>query len=162
MTQKQKSKLYHEHKRLICKIVFRYSIIYNIPFNELLSEAHHIFCKALKSYDPNRDVKFSTYLYKLLNNQLNTFCKQWIKRGYYSLPEGLSIEPEQNVNLLEEEILSSISDKAKYMLEVVQTFDLSEPPKIIKGKLRRFLTTICGWKQAEYYSTLKELKSIKF
>lgn len=164
MTKKTKNRLLQEHQNTIYKITRRYSLIYNIPFDELISEAYHIFCKALESYNPNKGTRFNSWLFTLLNNGLNTYCKHWVSRGYCELDQwknDLFIDPEQLISLEEEEIMSSLSDKAKELLNILQSsFDLSLPPKLLRGKLRDHLFSI-GWNHREYYQTMKELESIK-
>jgi Sigma-70 region 2 len=56
-----------------------------ITYNELISEGLYIYSRALLSYNPDKGVKFTTYLYGCLNRELIQFCTKW-RRQLPALP----------------------------------------------------------------------------
>jgi RNA polymerase sigma factor (sigma-70 family) len=65
------NKLYQEHKHLIYSVVNKIQKSTGIDRDELRSEANETFVKCAMRFDPNRGIKFSTYLVKCL--QLNLY-----------------------------------------------------------------------------------------
>lgn len=45
----------------------------SLEFEDLMGEAHIAYCKALEGFDPERGIKFSTYLYTAVSNRLVRF-----------------------------------------------------------------------------------------
>ncbi|WP_028392748.1 sigma-70 family RNA polymerase sigma factor [Bacillus cihuensis] len=76
-----KEKVAEENIRLVYKVVWKFR---NMPFDydDILSAGMFGFNNALNSYDPNENVKFSTFAYTCIKNEIYLFMNEqrWDKR----------------------------------------------------------------------------------
>src|SRR5579859_3329395 len=94
--------LVEDHKKLIAYEAGKYSKM--LPYEVVLAEAYKLANKAAKSFDPNKDVKFSTHL----TNQLKKLSR--ISTMYGSsvrLPENKQFKL-QRINTAEAELKDSL------------------------------------------------------
>lgn len=84
---------YADCRLLIYKVVHTFANRYNVPFDELLSEAHMSFVRAFDRYDPSRFVKkakFSSFVYFALSCDLRTYLQKQRKHtGHLEINEEL-------------------------------------------------------------------------
>jgi hypothetical protein len=69
--KKQHEELYKKHSKLLHKAVWKACKKFpQIPRDYVLSDAHEIFCNCCEKWEPEKGVKFSTYLTQALKNSL--------------------------------------------------------------------------------------------
>jgi RNA polymerase sigma factor (sigma-70 family) len=71
--KKNMEQLYLENEKMIYKIAHKYSKIgsyYGFDLDDLVSIQHIGFMKAIKSYDETKNIKFITYLTKVLEREV--------------------------------------------------------------------------------------------
>jgi hypothetical protein len=120
-------KLYNSHTNLIMSRAWYYAKKYSFEMNELKSQAHLIFCNAVKSYDTNKAM-FSTHLYHQLSS-LNDYCRKEVSYSKYRdlRPPKISCEwldRKIDRDKLAEEILS---EDAKKLLRAITAGRLASP-----------------------------------
>ena len=83
---KDMEQLYLENEKMLYKIAHKYSKIgayYGFEFDDLISIQHIGFMKAVKSYKEDKNIKFITYLTKILEREIQreiTLIKDCKKR----------------------------------------------------------------------------------
>jgi RNA polymerase sigma factor (sigma-70 family) len=70
------SELYKQFSRMLYKFVWKYQHLPAVTREDLLGEAHLIFCQAVRSFDPSRGASFSTHLYTQLESITHYITKQ--------------------------------------------------------------------------------------
>ena len=116
LTDKEKSTIAEKNMKLIDYVCHRL-ITPNTSYEELFSVGLIGYAKALDRYDKSRNVKFSTYAYNCINNEILFFLRKENKHVQYnvSLNKILSIDKNGN-NLQLEEIISD-KNQGKKTLE---------------------------------------------
>jgi hypothetical protein len=166
--EKQKE-LYEQHKCLINKEVWTACRKFpSIPHDDILSDAHEIFCKCCRKWKPEKTAKFSTYLTQALRNAF----KPYYYLGSQSIldndgfdPEKVGVNgmcgPERLVRL--KQALAQMKPLAIEVVNLVFTFP-TELESATKQGLRNYLRKV-GWSNADMISeafleikqTLKEV-----
>lgn len=141
--------LYDEHKKLIHKEVWQ--ACRNFPHlsrNEILSEAHEIFCHCYKKWEIEKRVKFSTYLTQALRKCL--LPSHWSGSQSVFDNDGISPEnvgvngmcgPERLVRL--KQALSSMKPLAVEIVNLVFTWP-AELESTTKQGLRNYVRKNLG------------------
>lgn len=97
--------LVYKNKAMVYKIVKKYKSV--LPHEDLISFGNIGLCKAAKLFDPSRGFKFSTFAYKIINQEISTgiaeecygVTRSHIADSHYKKPELL--EPLKTVSLPE-------------------------------------------------------------
>lgn len=155
---------YKDYQRLMAKLAHRqraYLARVGAPmdFDDLMQEASIAFIKARKGFDPTLGVKFSTYLWRAVSNNLRRTAGKRLDqmRGVVSLDEerteggstlheviaGENEDPEDRIENRRRAVdrLSRLSPLA---LKVVLTLN-SPPPEMAREiKRQRAFSVICG------------------
>ena len=63
---------YEDYQRIIYKLAHKWNRS-DVDFDDLIGEGNLAFAEAQRKFEPDRGVKFSTYLYQAVNNKMNTF-----------------------------------------------------------------------------------------
>jgi len=170
VTEGRAQKLYDATYAMMCARSWSFRETTGHDFTELMGVCEGIFMEAFHSYDPNRGAKFSTWLYRLLNQGLIDYTQ------HNDLPPDLgeavleeivpdhrSDGPYQHMRVVE--LRSGLSDDARYILDLLLNAPVealrdlgAQPPKIIRGILQRYLRAE-GWKWKRIWEVMAELKT---
>lgn len=82
--QAYETKIYKTVERMLANIANNISRKASLPFDELRAQADLLFVLALRRYDEERPVKFSTFLYTVVRNGLIDYGYQLKKHEDYS------------------------------------------------------------------------------
>jgi len=147
-----------------------------IPFNDIYSEALHLFMVAHRKFDKKRGTKFSSYLHIILQTRLQTFCQtEGRERRHisYDALVGQSAGTAKNDGLLVAPKFSGwdwslrceeLSEESRSVLRLLvhgpaEMLGLDQPirPKLVRGRIIRELRRR-GWQWERIWSTFKELR----
>ena len=64
------NELFNKNKGLICKVIIKYNMKCRLSEEDITSAAHYGFVNAIKTFDLSKGIKFSTYCYKVMNNEI--------------------------------------------------------------------------------------------
>lgn len=64
------NELFNKNKGLICKVIIKYNMKCRLSEEDITSAAHYGFVNAIKTFDVSKGIKFSTYCYKVMNNEI--------------------------------------------------------------------------------------------
>jgi hypothetical protein len=165
---------YRDYEKLIFQKAYSFSATTKVPFDELVSQSNLIFCIARRNYDPRR-AKFSTWLYRLLDQGLHEFSKDYFSPMWHDW--SVMIDSDGNVEhdmidtrqmILEriqfEELCSKLSPCAREIIEILlthptKTLKLSghEKARVVRGRIYRHLMKK-GWAYQEVWPAFSELK----
>jgi RNA polymerase sigma factor (sigma-70 family) len=162
MTQNQN---YEKHQKLIFKLAHKWNRP-EIEFDELVSEGNMAFMVAQQKFDPGRGIKFSTYLYRVVENAMCDYVN-----GMKGPPDELTeFEPDRKASPERYAILkswiASLSNDSQFILrtvwetptEIVQWAqeELYNPQNNIKY-ISRYLRAK-GWKWETIWASIREIR----
>lgn len=104
--------LYQTYKNLIYRIAWSFHRTTGVDVEDLIGEANLHFVRACESKN-NKYAKFSTYLYRFLENELSNYVK---KENTWNFPQNdvdLLEENDPEAILSASEIFNALSDVAK-------------------------------------------------
>lgn len=64
------NELFKTNKKLIYKVISKYNMKCRLSEEDITSAAHYGFVNAIKTFDVSKGIKFSTYCYKVMNNEI--------------------------------------------------------------------------------------------
>ncbi|MBG9689410.1 hypothetical protein ABD91_00515 [Lysinibacillus sphaericus] len=64
------NELFKTNKKLIYKVISKYYMKCRLSKEDIVSAAHYGFVNAIKTFSESKGVKFSTYCYKVMNNEI--------------------------------------------------------------------------------------------
>lgn len=160
---------YNDVKLLIYKVTHHFTARSGLPFEELLSEAHYIFARAYRNYDPKRfSSKFSSFLYFSLHCELKNFIKKQYKhRNLLEVNE--ECVGTEDANRFRVSVESGLSEEAKLVVALI----LDTPQEMravmrwnsVRGKrsmlvsLREHLIDL-GWTAEQLKTAFHELQVV--
>lgn len=131
-------------------------------FDELLSEAHFAFVRAVQNYDPNRGAKLITYVWHAVENGL----KRTLIRPTNYLREGPHVKrrevPLQGLRISRRrslgEKLGRLSEEAASVLRIALFIRGSSPAT----KRRHLIEVLCeyGWAAEEIINCFEEIQEV--
>lgn len=119
-SKKKIQKRFEASSKLIQSITNRWAMSSGIPFQELHSEANLIFYEiAIKNYNLNLNIKFSTFLYNTLNIYLFNYTrdnkKHYIENKYFEIP--VEYNTIQKISL--SNAIKSLTKESKFIVNLV-------------------------------------------
>ena len=147
------NEVYASNKWLVIERVNSFHVTTGHDVSDLLSEANNAFVKALNSYDGS--IKFSSWLYKNVNNALKTFVTR--KQRPMSIEGVMENTPETrcfdrpDCLLMFKDKLNSLSGDARFVADIVikgaeevtGAVCLNTPTRVRSG-IKKYLKTL-GW-----------------
>jgi len=161
-----------DYKLLIYKVASSFHRTTGLDYDDLIAQGNLLFCKARQAYQPNRNVKFSTFLYRYLINGLNLYVKEqrkhyknrrykedsdkhpWTQLPYAKLEKTITLR--YNLSLLSKEAQVVVSAIINSPLEIWELLDLKKP-FAMKKKLYNELR-VNGWHQYTIRRVFNEIK----
>ena len=167
MKKEQINSLYEENKNMIYKKSLSFHRTTGLRFEDLLSESNGLFMKAIKTFDEKKKAKFSSWLWIILTNGLNSYSKKT------DLPNqdpdtfilvDFKKERDPVACLILKEKIENLSESAKEVASIllscpVEILELSglETPKKIRSKIKQYLRND-GWTWEMIYNSFREIK----
>lgn len=169
-TSKSVSELFEQHKKMILQQAWVFYKRNNgkIPIDELISEGTVIFMNAIRNYNSDKGIQFSTVLYTYLRNGMISFCSEWNKH----MPETMEKLPEvicKNANadgiLSYKEYVNSLSSEAREVVNLLTNdfdklagFIKNPKPRFIRIALQKYLHLELRWDESKIKTVFNELK----
>ena len=105
------------------------SVLYKIPYDELLHEGYWKFYDAVTNYDPKKG-KLHTWMYRVIFNHLRQFSHIWVRWGAKMTSESkeiyeISADPIQRAFLKIQDFLKVLDPDARFIVQTsfkIQTF----------------------------------------
>lgn len=136
---------YEDLQLLVYQATHKIATRYQIPFEDLLSEAHCCFVRAFDTYTPEKGASMSSWVYSKVTWGLQTFLRKELRHHNQpridDQPE-LAYDPGRPVS----ELYSDLSDEAQEVVRV-----LLESPKDF--------SRLCRWNDVASKDTLRETMS---
>jgi DNA-directed RNA polymerase specialized sigma24 family protein len=157
--------VFNQHQNLINKLSWSYHRSTGVEFEEIKNQARFLFFKAYKKYDSTKKIKFITYLYTVLKNDLHKFCIKYARTVCVD-QEILEQEPTNlDPSILtgfKIDVLEGLSDDAKEIIDLVlkdhKTVDFRQSHTQIRLSIKSFLKEEYKWSTKTILSAFKELK----
>ncbi len=144
-----KEKFFNENKKLIYSICWKFKRKNpNIEFEDLVSESNLAFLRAYHSFDCNKNIKFSTYLYNIIKNNLIVFCRYENRENSLKLNENIN----SNFNFA----FFELSNECKKVTDFC--YKIAGYQKPTKQFLSYVMHNNCGYKYKEIYNIFNEIK----
>lgn len=161
------STLYQSHMNLIYKKAFFYHSCYPlIEFDEFVSAGNFAFIDAAGKFDQSRGVRFSTYLWRALDNHMRRLIKDWFNNKQRFTPlddneDNIIAWPSVLESLPVHDEINLLSDRAKEVIdilynipnEIIFTSTRGRIKKLIKQQLQQR-----GWCGYRIKTTFREIK----
>ena len=117
MNQLEIQKKYEEHLPLLNKMARKWSNIYQVEFEEIFGQACLIFVECTNNYDSKKS-KFSTFLFKVLDNNLKKYANKLSQQGFTSeVPENIYQDCIEEIICIND-CLNNLSTLAKKMVKL--------------------------------------------
>jgi RNA polymerase sigma factor (sigma-70 family) len=148
-----KENFFNENKKLIYSICWKFKKKNShIELNDLIGESNIAFLIAYHSFDTTKEIKFSTYLYKVISNTLKSYCKEENKHIQLELNENLTFVPDFK--------FFELSDKTQNIIRSLQDEEitLNKKNKINKKSLTDYIHKKFNYKHREIYNSFIEIK----
>jgi len=160
---------YLECEKMLHGIAHKYSKIFKVEKDDLMSECNVAFMKAWDGWDHER--KFSTYLYGTAKNMVIRASLKKINRGKKEIANDVflnlaSVPSNNNMNYLE-----LLSDKLSEDSQFVVEFILKSPNRICKdfeflegraavSAVKEWMRDRLKWSYPRIWDTTRELKQL--
>jgi DNA-directed RNA polymerase specialized sigma24 family protein len=162
---------FQNYKMMIAKKAWKYSTMYTIEFEELVCEGNLIFVKATKAFN-NNGTKFSTFLWRCLENGLSSFCKQERRQMFFEysedgeLPDGCNDDHlmiKKSIDIRQSIARLSVHSQVVMRLLIERPHELGltgqEPPRVIRGTIKRHFRQQ-GHSWAVTWQMLREIRNV--
>lgn len=168
MNSNQIEELFFKHEAQIAHHAWSWHRTTGLDVEELMSVGRSAFMKATTTFDENR-ASFSTHLHHTLYFALRSFARSEYKKGpRVRPPEGGALEAGADDNHFRSasirDWIQELSEEARFVASLiiespsVLGLNGTEPPKIARGKVVRFLKKL-GWKQSKRWDCIAELRA---
>ncbi len=105
------NKLFNKNKGLICKIIIKYNMKCRLSEEDIMSAAHYGFVNAIKTFDVSKGIKFSTYSYRVMNNEI------YKNIDYYKYKKN------DDSNLIFSSLNQEINDEGSMLMDILDASD---------------------------------------
>lgn len=138
---------------MIYKTSHRMSVLYYIPFEEVLCQANTLFMSAYLEYDPHTaECRFSTWLQNILFWRLTDWCKHEYRHNCHAeLDEALHVTVHHKHCWLHD-LMSLVGDEARVVIQAIVS-----SPKELKNMMRRHHFDEGEYMPAEGKAAIKEV-----
>lgn len=146
--QKEDSKIYNEYKSYLYKMALKNKNKFG-DFDETLGYVNEAFCKALRTFDKNKNAKFITHLYYQIHGIIDKYYKKQkshngiIEKYKYSRK---SFFTNRTSFIYKKGFSKSAIDVIDLILNELIYSDLK---KISKYQVQKYLMTNKGWTQTQ-------------
>lgn len=165
---------YSDVKNMLFKAAHTFAQRHNVPFDEMLSEAHVAFIKAFDNYNPKRGrrkTKFTTWLYFAVHCDLTTAIQKRYK--HINRHEDLDDDFEEahvNPTFFLADLRTQLSDEALHIVAVLlnpsDEFDtMLRWDRVEKGNSARcrnvladYVAVDTGWPEEKVHQHFKEIQ----
>lgn len=148
---------------LIRKQAWSFHRTTGIDLEELISVATLGMIYGIKRYNKDKNTKFSTYVYSLINSQLIDYCKMEKRNRMLVLSEDLNSLCNQICYQPEFDFRSFLQLLPQDLKTIVDMALSSEefhiPPKRMRGMIVQNLRAL-GWSWGRIWKGMKNIKSI--
>lgn len=139
LTQEEKDFLAAKNIPLIHSIVKKFSNT-GIDYHELLSAGFIGYAKALDTFTKGKNVKFSTYAYRCIQNEILYFLRKEKRHKENDVSLSTPISTDKNGNIMTVESLISTEDFGHRSVE--QEAEINEVVKILLKVIDEYLTDL--------------------
>jgi RNA polymerase sigma factor (sigma-70 family) len=156
--------LLEQHQRLIFARAASFHRTTGVDYDDLVAEGYLTFCLAYRKFNPDRGVRFSTFLYHCLNTRLYNY----VRDVYRAKVDTVELHPNI-ASCTQGELtikLASLSKEALYAVDVL----LYGPVKVLQltgtESIVRIRTALKlhlrgqGWKRREIIRVFREIQRI--
>ena len=148
---------------LIRKVAWSVARTTGLEFEDLLSEGCVIYLQAEKRFDPTKDVCFSTFMFKVLQYDLDIYATK--QRKHFNIGEEIDqpVSPDIFEKISFKEVITkNLSEEAKEVISIIYKnpaeFILPKPKHSrtrVKDKLREM-----GWSWKTIWSSFNEISEV--
>lgn len=169
---------YRDVAKMIYKTSWRMSMLYHVPFEDVLGQAHILFMQTYLEFDPYvAECRFSTWLQNVLYWRLTDWCKyEYRERRHADITEAASI-PVVHRHCWLHDLMASVGDEAKVVIQAVISSPKelkrmmarhhidegeampAEGVKAIREVLQRYLHRL-GWMPEEVRKGFREIRNV--
>jgi len=168
MTKKLIAAYYDQHNKLLHDLSHKCAFNSGKTEEEVYQQACLLFMEATKSYDPDRNAAFSTYLYRYVKNGLVTWGMHKTNDMPVSdenIPEQMDTAPDPRKALMMKEWLAGLSKECREIAGILlngpaEVLDLvgTESPKAVRGALWNYLRYQKKWSRPAIWEAFTEMK----
>jgi RNA polymerase primary sigma factor len=157
-----------DHLKVVAKIAWSFNKTTGIEFEELYSEGCLALCEAIPEYDPDKDCKLTTFIYRRVQNHLINTVKRYgyVKEKFQAIPaEETGWEYGEDDPIIDfNEDLSKVISTANKDVQQVINLVLQKPEiygrqksKFARGQIRNDLREL-GWTWERIWKTIRDTK----
>ena len=121
---------YLDVEQMLFKICHQFNNRYNLPFDELMSEARYQFMKAYRRFDPSKGAKLSTFVYFVVSHKLIDHVSKEFKWSNHSAEMPDDLEPGEVLANTLMGMVEFLTDDAREVLGLVM-----ESPRDFSNRL---------------------------
>jgi hypothetical protein len=155
LTRRIKEKFYDQYKNLIYDRALSFHKTTGFEFEELVCEGNLVFMNCLKDFNTNKNVSFSTYLYKGLNFGLYNFISSQMSLKRREANWGI----KEDVNFIDKIIFDDIMNNLSCDGKKVYNFILQYRNKINKSIMIKHFTEKENWPYCKVLYIFEEIKN---
>ena len=141
-----------QYENILLRLAWSFSRSTGKELEELIGEASLAYCKALKSFQPDKKSCLSTWIYTCVKNHLIS----WTKKQPFSLGGGIDFEIPTNETQNRLEFLSGLSIMSKDAQNICQMI-FDSPTKPQKVEITKTLREN-KWSWKRIWAGMKEIK----
>ena len=140
---------------IIKSLSWKMSVLYKIPYDELLHEGYWKFYDAVANYDPKKG-KLHTWMYRGIFNHLRQFSHIWVRWGAKMTSESeemykISVDPIQRAFSKIQDFLKELDPDARFIVQTV-----IQNPRT-RGEIRNALKKQ-GWTTARINNSIHNIR----
>lgn len=153
--------------KLIKSLSWKMSVLYKIPYDELLHEGYWKFYDTVSNYDPKKG-KLHTWMYRVIFNHLRQFSHIWVRWGAKMTSESeemykISVDPIQRAFSKIQDFLKELDPDARFIVQTViqnpDFFQITDFNNITRtrGEIRNALKKQ-GWTTARINNSIHNIR----
>lgn len=170
MTENEIMKIYEKHQGIINKVALKFSILYQIPLQELIEEGRFALIQELCSrweqqFDPNKG-KESTWTYQIIYWTLLTYCRAKKTETAVSLSD---IKSQYQIfsqpSSWKTDLFRELSEEAVFLIKTILdtpkdiTTEISpRAPKRAYKVIKAYLIDELDWNQRKFENAWQEIE----
>lgn len=170
MTTEERNEIFHRYEKLIYHLAKKFSVQYNLPYQELVGEGCHAFLMYLEKWWEekfNTSIsKETTWAYLKIYWSLKNICIKMTKAKTVPLEiRNRIFEPEAKPNWLAR-LLSEVSEEGKFLIKTIITApgEIAEDVSVktcgrARKAIKDYLIEEKKWDPNKLFKTWEEVKS---
>lgn len=153
------------HLPMIAKIAWSFQKTTGLDFQELHSEAQLAYCEAVNSFNSDKGVKLSTWIYTCIQHHLINYIKQEMMIGSRNqkfnpdVEYDLVVYNDARFNDLDIVLSTAKPDVYRLLNIVLVNKEIAQmKPKFARGEICRILREEDGWKWQRIWLAMRKTK----